>query len=191
MRAARQQFADHGYDRATIRSIAADAGVDPALVHHFYGSKEGLFAAAMRLPVVPGEVIAAALAAGAQAPGQGIGEYLVNAVLGLWDDPELRIPFVGLLRSAMTSEKAAAMLGEFVTGTILGPVARAAAERPGGTDGQDAEFRAAMVASQMLGLAVARYVLAIGPAAAATPADLAAAIGPTVERYLTGQIRRP
>jgi len=184
--AARTRFGDYGYDGATIRGIAADAGVDAALVHHFFGTKERLFAEAMQLPVVPSELVAAALAAAAREPGQSLGEIMLRTVLGAWDVAETRATFLGLLRSAMTSEQAAGMLREFATETILGRLAAAAAPGPPGTDGQ---FRAALVASQVLGLALARYVLEIEPIAHAQADDLAAAIGPTLERYLTGEIR--
>ena len=183
--AARTRFGDYGYDGATIRGIAADAGVDAALVHHFFGTKERLFAAAMRLPVLPSELVAAALAAGAEDPGQSLGEHMLRTVLGAWDVAEMRATFLGLLRSAMTSEQAAGMLREFATETILGRIAEVAAPGPPGADGQ---FRAALVASQVLGLALARYVLKIEPIAQASTDDLTAAIGPTVERYLTGDI---
>ena len=184
--AARTRFGDYGYDGATIRGIAADAGVDAALVHHFFGTKERLFAEAMQLPVVPSELVAAALAAAAREPGQSLGEIMLRTVLGAWDVAETRATFLGLLRSAMTSEQAAGMLREFATETILGRLAAAAAPGPPGTDGQ---FRDALVASQVLGLALARYVLEIEPIAHAQADDLAAAIGPTLERYLTGEIR--
>jgi AcrR family transcriptional regulator len=181
---ARLRFAEHGYDGATIRGIAAGAGVDPALVHHFYGNKEKLFAAAMRLPAVPSEVIAAALASG---DGASPGTHLVAAVLAVWEDPAVHGVIIGLLRSAMNSEQAAGLLREFITDAILAPVrALARADSP-----EDAAYRAGAVASQMLGLALTRYVLRIGPVAAASTADLAATIGPTIERYLTGDIRPP
>ena len=183
--AARTRFGDHGYDGATIRGIAADAGVDAALVHHFFGTKERLFVAAMRLPVVPGELLAAALAAGARDPGQSLGEHMLRTVLGAWDVAELRATFLGLLRSAVTSEQAAGMLREFATEAVLGRIAGAAAPGPPGADQQ---FRAALVASQVLGLALARYVLEFDPLVQAGADDLAAAIGPTLERYLTGKI---
>jgi AcrR family transcriptional regulator len=183
--AARTRFGDFGYDGATIRGIAADAGVDAALVHHFFGTKERLFAAAMQLPVLPSELLAAALAAGARDPDQSLGEHMLRTVLGAWDVAEMRATFLGLLRSAVTSEQAAGMLREFATETILGRIAEVAAPGPPGADGQ---FRAALVASQVLGLALARYVLKIEPIAQASTDDLAAAIGPTVERYLTGEI---
>ena len=219
--AARTRFGDHGYAGATIRAIAADAGVDPALAHHFFGTKERLFAAAMRLPVIPGELISAALAPGARDPGRSLGEHLLRTVLGAWAVDEVRETFLGLMRSAVTSEQAAAMLREFATDSILGRLAEVAgaagvagasggfdaagalyaSEAPGTADADgapdaadadgfaEADFRAALVASQVLGLALTKYVLRLEPLAAASQDDLAAAIGPTLERYLTGQIR--
>ena len=184
--AARTQFGDYGYGGATIRGIAAAAGVDAALVHHFFGSKERLFAAAMQLPIDPAELVAAALDTGALEPGQSLGEHMLHTVLEVWDVPEVRATFVGLLRSAVTSEPAAGMLREFATEAILARIAGAAAAGPDGDDGQ---FRAALVASQVLGLALTRYVLELDPLARAGNDDLAAAIGPTLERYLTGKIR--
>lgn len=183
--AARARFGDLGYDRTTIRGIAADAGVDAALVHHFFGTKDRLFVAAMRLPLHPRDLVEAALAAGSGE--QGPGEHMVRTVLGAWDVAEMRAPFLGLLRSATTSEQAAAMLREFATGAILGRVAEAAEQAAGGR-GRDAEYRAALVASQVLGLALTRYVLKLGPLARASDDDLAAAIGPTLDRYLSGDL---
>jgi AcrR family transcriptional regulator len=212
--AARTRFGDYGYDGATIRGIAADAGVDAALVHHFFGNKERLFAAAMRLPIVPGELVASALAAAAGDPDGSPGEHLLRTVLAAWEVAEVRATFLGLLRSAVTSEQAAAMLREFATDAILARIAGAAGGLAGaasgsGSGGQaghaqpgstapparagqpasDAHFRAALVASQVLGLALTRYVLGLEPLAAASTDDLARAIGPALDRYLTGGIR--
>jgi AcrR family transcriptional regulator len=184
LESARRHFADRGYDSATIRGIAADAGVDPALVHHFYGSKERLFAAAMQLPCVPSEVITAALADCARPPSVSMGEYLAGSALTLWETPGVRESFQGLLRSAVTSEQANAMLREFLTEAILGPVA----SLTGQTDPDGASFRASMVATQMLGLAMTRYLLQLEPIATAGREQLIAAIGPTIDRYLTGAL---
>lgn len=185
--AARARFGELGYDRATIRGIASDAGVDPALVHHFFGSKDRLFAAAMRLPLVPGELIDSALSAAASADGEtGMGERALRMVLGAWDVPEMRAAFLGLLRTAVTSEQAAAMLREFATDAILSRVALAA--RDGGGKG-DRDYRAALVASQVLGLAFTRFVLQLPPLVQASNEELAAALGPTLDRYLTGRVR--
>jgi len=186
--AARRRFGEQGYDGATIRGIAADAGVNPALVHHFYGTKERLFAAAMRLPVVPGEIITLVLGAerdrlGAEF-GRRLGEILVGTVLRAWDVADIRTAFLWLLRAAATTEKGVVMLREFVTSTILVGLAQVA------DLGDDAEgrFRATLVASQVVGLGFARYVLGLEPLASAATEDLVAAIGPTVQRYLTGDL---
>jgi AcrR family transcriptional regulator len=183
--AARSQFAEHGYQGATIRGIASVAGVDPALVHHFYGSKEALFAAAMSLPVLPSEVIASVLTT-----GSGLGERLVSTALTLWESEGVKERFLGLLRSAMTSEQAALMLREFVTDTILAAIVKAAGlDRIGNQ--AEAEYRAAMVATQMIGLAMTRLVLGLPAVASASVAELAATVGPSVERYLSGDIALP
>jgi AcrR family transcriptional regulator len=190
LEAARAQFASRGYQGATIRAIAAAAQVDPALVHHFYGTKEALFAAAMRLPIVPSEVITAALAPTARPAGVGLGEHLVRTALALWESDEVRETFVGLVRSAVTSEQAAVMLREFVADTILGALARGA--KPGDLGGPgEAEYRAAMVGTQMIGLALARLVIKLPAVASASVDDLAASIGPSVERYLSGDVAIP
>lgn len=183
--AARKRFAGCGYDGATIRGIAADAGVDPALVHHFFGTKERLFAAAMRLPVVPGELIGAALAGADTArAGESLGERLVRAMLGAWDVHEIRDTFLGLLRSAATSEQAMTMLRQFVTEAILARLS-VAAQAP---DPAQARFRAALVASQVVGLGLARYLVGLDPLTKASTDELVAAIGPALDRYLTGDL---
>jgi AcrR family transcriptional regulator len=176
--AARSRFARSGYDGATIRAIAADAGVDPALVHHFYGTKEKLFVAAMHFPIVPSEVLRDVVGSSRQRRGQAI----VRTVLGIWDDPPARVTALGLLRSAVTNEGAARMLREFVSDAILSLVARAA-------EPDDADFRAALVASQVVGLGFARLVLELEPVASASVDELARAIGPALQRYLTGDLR--
>lgn len=187
--AARAQFADHGYHGATIRGIAAAAGVDPALVHHYYGTKEALFAAAMRIPVIPSEVLTAALS-GREPGGPGLGAHLVKTALTLWESDGIKDTFVGLLRSAVTSDQASVMLREFISDSILGTVARLT-----GLDQQrgpaEAEYRAAMVATQMLGLALTRLVLGLPTVVSASVDELAATVGPSVERYLTGDIELP
>ena len=182
LNAARVQFAEYGYNGATIRGIAAAARVDPALVHHFYGSKEKLFAAAMELPVTPSEAITAALAR--RQPGSSLGTHMVRSALALWESADMRGSFQAMLRSALTSEQAAASLRDFMAEAILGTLASVADD----ANPDLTSFRAALVGSQMLGLAVSRYVLRLGPVADASPDELAAAIGPAVDRYLTGDI---
>ena len=188
LEAARKRFGEHGYDAATIRGIARDAGVDPALVHHFYGTKERLFAAAMSLPVVPSEIITVALSAekdrlGAEFSAR-IGEVLVGTMLRAWDVADIRTAFLGMLRSAATTDQGVVMLRQFVTSTILASLTQVA----GLGDDSEGRFRATLVASQVVGLGFARYVLGLEPLASATTEDLVAAIGPTVQRYLTGDL---
>jgi AcrR family transcriptional regulator len=186
--AARRSFGEHGYDGATIRGIAAAAGVNPALVHHFYGTKEGLFAAAMRLPVLPSEILAGALGAARDRLGddfrQHLGEVLIGTMLRAWDVAEVRAAFLGLLRTGATTDQGLAMLREFVTSTILATMVRAAGL------GEDAEgrYRAALVASQVIGLGFTRFLLRLEPIASASIEDLVAAVGPVVQRYLTGDM---
>jgi AcrR family transcriptional regulator len=186
LEAARTQFAEHGYRGATIRAIAAKAGVDPALVHHFYGTKEALFAAAMRLPIVPSQVLGAALEAGRDVPA--LGEHIVRTALTLWESAELKDTFLGLFKSAVTSESAAVMLREFLAESILGTIARVT--RVSGRPAQ-VQYRVALVASQMIGLAMARLVLKLPAVADASIDELAASIGPTLERYLSGEMDLP
>jgi AcrR family transcriptional regulator len=177
LEAARGEFGQRGYDRATIRGVALGAGVDPALVHYFFGTKAELFAAAMQLPVNPAE-LAQTLLAGEP---ERIGERLIGTFLSVWDHGDNRDVFIGLLRSAVTDEQAATLLREFAVRELFGRVAAAL-----GTP--DAELRANLVFSQIFGLAVARYILRIEPLAS-TPGELvAAAVGPTVQRYITGDL---
>jgi len=186
--AARRSFADHGYDTTTIRAVAAAADVNPALVHHFFGTKEGLFAAAMNLPVRPSEMLAGALDAARDRFGDAfpahLGEILIGTMLRAWDLPEVRTAFVGLLRSAATTEQGGTMLREFVTSTILASLVRAAGLR----DDAEGRYRAALVASQVVGLGFTRYLLRLEPIASAPVEDLVAAIGPAAQRYLTGDL---
>ncbi len=176
--AARGQFAEFGYEAATIRGIARDAGVDPALVHHFFASKEGVFIAATQLPIDPAVVVPALLVGGDL---DGIGERLARMFLGLWEDPSTRPPILALIRSAVSTERGAAMLREFITSAVLGRIA-AAIDRP------DPLLRATLCGAQLVGLAWLRYILRVEPLASADPEVLVAAIAPTLQRYLTGDL---
>ena len=175
--AASTLFAERGYEATTIRAVAAEAGVDPALVHHFHGTKEALFAAATRLPYNPAEAIPALLADGLD----GAGERIVRFVVTTWDDEERRAPLLGLMRSALTHDPAGGAITEFLRAGVLGPLTRA-------LDGPDAELRAALVVSQVAGLAVLRYLVGVEPLASAPPEAVVAAVAPTIQRYLTGHL---
>src|SRR6266511_3273043 len=116
--AARHRFAELGYDGATVRGIAADAGVNAALLHHFFGTKQQLFAASLNLPVNPAEVVPAILAG----PREQLGERLVRTFLGFWAAPEGRTPFIAMLRSAATNEQVAVMMRQFIEHAVLAEV---------------------------------------------------------------------
>jgi AcrR family transcriptional regulator len=178
--AARRAFAEHGYQHATIRGVADLAGVDPALVHHYFGTKQALFVAAVQLPVNPVEQLMAVLA---EDPGQA-GERMVELFLSIWDHAADQSPLLALVRSAVGDEHAAAMLREFIAEEVLGQIAH----RLGSPD---AQLRATLVGSQIIGLAMARYIVKVEPLASAPAAQVVAAIGPTLQRYLTGDIAVP
>jgi AcrR family transcriptional regulator len=175
--AARRAFAQRGYQQATIREVAGTAGVDPALVHHYFGTKQNLFVATMDFPVNPAEAVVA-LVGGDRGT---IGERLVRLFLSVWDRPDARSPALALIRSAVSDERAADMLREFISEEIIGRVANEL-----GTS--DARLRANLVASQIVGLAVARYIVRFEPLASAPPEVVIAAIGPNLQRYITGDI---
>jgi AcrR family transcriptional regulator len=177
LEAARGTFAQVGYDRATIRDIAGGAGVDPALVHHYFGNKERLFVAAMELPLEPERILAAVTGGDPQRTG----ERIASLLLLLWDNTETRNPLLALVRSAVSNEQAARMLREFVAAAIFTRVARELGMA-------DAPLRASLVASQIIGLAIGRYVVRIEPLASTPRETLIAAVAPTIQRYLTGDL---
>jgi AcrR family transcriptional regulator len=170
--AAREQFAALGFEGATMRAIARAADVDPALVSYYFGSKSGLFVESLRLPVNPTDAIEALLADGTD----DLGARLVTRFLEVWDDPVSGEPVVRVLRSATSQPE---LMRDFVHRQIVPLLATA-------IDGPQAELRATAVASQMVGLAMARYVLRIEPLATAPPEQVVALIGPTLQRYLDG-----
>jgi AcrR family transcriptional regulator len=176
--AAREAFGERGYDAATIRDIAVRAGVDAALVHHYFGSKQQLFIAASEFPVDVAVVVPRVLAG----PVETMGERFVRVVVEIWDRPEVQPLLLGIVRSASTDPVAAAMLRTLLVAGPLGAIA-------GTIGGQDAPARAALAGTQLVGLVLARYVVAMEPIASMTAEELAAAIGPTIGRYLTGDVR--
>jgi AcrR family transcriptional regulator len=175
--AARSVFAERGYDAASLRAIATEAGVDAGMVRHFFGDKDGLFRAAMELPVDPSLFLPVLLGPGLD----GLGERVVRFFVSVWDEPATRGPFLALVRSVSSHEESAAMFREFIAGQVIGRIA-AAVERP------DAELRAALVGSQLVGLAMVRYIIRIEPLASASSDQVVAAVAPTLQRYFTGEV---
>jgi AcrR family transcriptional regulator len=174
--AARASFAARGYTGTTVRAVAAEAGVDPALVHHYFGTKDDLFLAALELPVDPREVTAPVVAGGPD----GAGERLLRAFLSVWDDEELRLPLLGLVRGVF-DPGGQLLLRDGVLRMVFGPV--------GSGLGLDrAEERMALVASQMVGIVMLRYVLAVEPLATMPADTVVATYAPTLQRYLTAPL---
>ncbi len=180
LQAAKAEFAEKGFDRATLRGIALTAGVDAALVHHYFGSKDDLLLAALEVPFDPREVIPALTAAGID----GLGERIARQFVSIWDTEEMQVPLVALVRSSLTSEAAAGQLRDGLVRLVMAPIAAV-------IDTDDALLRAQFVASQLLGLAVARYVLRLEPLASTPPDPVIASIGATLQRYLDGTALSP
>jgi len=174
--AARSLFAEVGFERATIRAIAARADVDPALVHHFFGTKDALLRATLVLPFDP-EAVFSILD---EHPGDE-GRALVARVLQLWGQPQVREQFTALLRAAVSREAAKVALRELLTRELVRRLA-------GRVRVENAPLRAGLVASQLAGLGLTRFVVGIEPITAASDAQLVAAVGPTIQRYLTGDL---
>ncbi|MFE2850659.1 TetR family transcriptional regulator [Streptomyces lavendulae] len=172
--AAREVFAERGYDKTSVRGIAKVAGVDPALVHHYFGSKDDLFAAAIEVSMEPALVVPAIVGDGPE----GIGERLARYFLGIWENPVSRAPLLAVIRSALTHEAAATVLRGLILRRVL---ERVAAD----LDVPDPTLRAELAASHMIGIALLRYVVRVEPLASADPETIVALVAPTLQRYLT------
>ncbi|HEY3530411.1 MAG TPA: TetR family transcriptional regulator [Nocardioides sp.] len=174
--AARSAFAEKGLAGTTIRAVAAAAGVDAALVHHYFGTKDDLFLAAMELPVDPRQVIGPALAGGAE----GAGERLMRVILSLWDDPAISPSLVGIVRSTMQPGGERLLTQGFVP-VVLMPAGEALGiDRP--------QLRMPLVISQVAGLILTRYVIGLEPIASMPAETVVAAYAPVIQHYLTGDL---
>jgi AcrR family transcriptional regulator len=175
--AARARFAEHGWDRTTIRAIARDADVDPALVMHFFDSKALLFASAMRWPFDSDAVLTQIL----EGPRSELGLRLARFFLSVWEEPGRREPIMVMLRAASTNEQAADLLRETLMTVLLGPLG----SRLGTPDG---ELRMSLCSAHLIGLGIARYLLEFEPLASLAPEQVANLVGPTLQRYMTGDL---
>lgn len=176
--AAATEFGERGYDGATMRAIAERAAVDAALLHHYFGSKSELFTATVDVPINPARLLPGALDGDLAAAG----ERLVRLVVTTWDAPEFRPRGVAMVRAAIGNRRTSDLVVGFVSREIIQRIG----DRIG--HGADARHRASLVASQILGLIVGRYVVGLEPLASASVDRLVADVGPTVQRYLTGDL---
>lgn len=175
---ARSIFAGSGFAKASIRRIAAGAGVDPALVHHYFGSKDELFLATVHVEINPKTVLEK-LAAG---DIEELGTRVITAFLQVWDSPN-GASLVAAVRTAIGDPGSARAFSQFITAEVISTLLRHLHYPPA-----EAERRGALVASQLLGVVIGRYVLSVGHLPEMQPAFLVATVGPTLQRYLTGEL---
>lgn len=173
--AARAEFAENGYDSTSLRAVARRAGVDAALVHHYFADKADLFAATVDVPIRPDRLVAEIL----RGPRDAIGETIVRTIVTEFDHRPTRDAFLALLRTALGHEFAARMLRQFLVREVL---SRIASE----LDVEDGELRASLAASQIVGLVIARYGIRLGALAEASPDEVIARVGPVVQWHLLG-----
>ncbi|MFC4495222.1 TetR family transcriptional regulator [Streptomyces ovatisporus] len=173
---ARAEFAESGYDKASVRAIARGAGVDPALVHHYFGTKEQVFVAAVEGAFAPAMGIPDLLLSGGR---EQWGEQLVGYVLGIWENTVTRDPLLAIMRSAVNNETAAAIFRGLIGRNLLRRVA-------GGLGMPDAELRVELAVAQLVGTALLRYVIKVEPVASVPAEELVVRLAPVVQRHLTG-----
>jgi AcrR family transcriptional regulator len=174
--AARMEFTERGFDGATVRSIAQRAGMDPAMVNHWFGGKDALFVAALQLPVDPEDIVRRVL----DGPPEQTAGRVLRTFLSVWDTNGGGA-LTALVRSVASHEAAARMMREFVSRVIFGRIVSAVApDQP--------ELRTALCGTQITGLAMVRYVIRLEPLASADHDTVVAAIAPNLQRYLTGAL---
>jgi AcrR family transcriptional regulator len=173
--AAREEFSERGYEKTSVRGIAKAAGVDSALVHHYFGTKEQVFEAAVEGAFAPALAAPAAVEDG---PLDTVGERLTRFLLGVWENPTTRTPLLAIVRSAVNNESAAAVFRRLVAAQLLRRIA-------GRLDLPDAELRAELAAAQLVGVAMLRYVIKVEPLASADVERIVERVAPVVQGHLT------
>lgn len=171
---AQKLFAEVGYDKATIRAIAEDAHVDPALISHYFGTKQELFLASM-LPIYKGSEL---LSEAMLSTEDEIEQKLAGLFVQLTQDKETLKILIGMIRSATTDEKAAEMVKEFVETKLVKPMSLL-------LTGDNPDLRASLIGSHMIGIIITKYIVKAEPLASASSSDIAAQIGPAIEKYMT------
>lgn len=173
--AAREEFAERGYEKTSVRGIAKAADVDPALVHHYFGTKEQVFEASIEVAVGP---LLSAPGSIAEGPLDGVGERLARFFFGVWENPATRKALLAIVRSAMNNEAAAAVFRRMISAQLLRRIAVQ-------LDLPDAELRAELAAAQLVGIAMLRYVIKVEPLASADPEEIIARVAPAIQAHLT------
>ncbi|MEO3765246.1 TetR family transcriptional regulator [Streptomyces sp. B8F3] len=173
---ARSEFAARGFEKTSIRGIAKSAGVDPALVHHYFGTKERVFEAALEITFAPAMAIPDIVVAG---PVEGAGERMTRFFFGVWENRLSREPLLAVIRSAVSNETAAGIFRSIVTRNLLHRVTPSLPE-------PDAEMRAELAVAQLVGTAMLRYIIRLEPMASADPEELIRRLAPIVQYHLMG-----
>ncbi len=174
LEAARSVFAESGFDRATVRAIAAEADVDPAMIHHYFGSKDQLFAASIDLPSTATDRVLELLVADTD----DLGTQLAETFFGVWEQEEARTALLGILRSAMGGENQAVVaFRQFLTSVMMSQLAPK-------IGGEDARLRALLMASQLVGIAMTRYVMRLEPIASASIEEVVGLVAPRLQSYV-------
>jgi AcrR family transcriptional regulator len=171
--AARHMFADTGYDKTSVRDVSAAAGVDPAMIRHYFGSKAELFRATMGWPFEPAE-IADRIAGGDRSE---MGERLTRVFFEAWEQPDSRAPLLAILRGAATHEESANLVRQFIQGQVYSHIAEVLGV-------PDAELRIDLAMAQLLGVAYLRHILRVEPLASTSVDELVERVAPVVSRHL-------
>jgi AcrR family transcriptional regulator len=174
---ARAEFAGRGYDKTSVRAIARGAGVDPALVHHYFGTKEQVFTAAIQGALAPARTIPETMFTG---DSEALGERMVAHILGVWENALTREPALAIVRSAVNNETAASIFRGLIGRQLVSRIAA-------GIGAPDAELRVELAIAQLVGTAMLRYVVKMEPLASASAEELTARLAPVVQRHLTGE----